>query len=144
MITTKQRSYLRSLANKLQPIFQVGKGGIEENFLKQIDETLETRELIKIKTLNNSGITAREASDILCEELGCEGIQAIGGKIVIYRKSKNNPKIDLENMKLIIKEKVVESKKQIEIRKAEKRKEQKRKDYKSKLASKKGSYSRNK
>lgn len=144
MITTKQRSYLRSLANKLQPIFQVGKGGIEENFLKQIDETLETRELIKIKTLSNSGITAREASDILCEELGCEGIQAIGGKIVIYRKSKNSPKIDLENMKLITKEKVVESKKQIEIRKAEKRKEQKRKDYKSKLASKKGSYSRNK
>ncbi len=144
MITTKQRSYLRSLANKLQPIFQVGKGGIEENFLKQIDETLETRELIKIKTLNNSGITAREASDILCEELGCEGIQAIGGKIVIYRKSKNSPKIDLENMKLITKEKVVESKKQIEIRKAEKRKEQRKKDYKSKIASKKGSYSRNK
>jgi len=95
MITTKQRSYLRSLANKLEPIFHVGKGGIEENFLKQVDETLETRELIKIKALNNSGITAREASEIFCEELGCEGIQAIGSKLVIYRKSKKNPKIEL-------------------------------------------------
>lgn len=95
MITTKQRSYLRSLANKLEPIFHVGKGGIEENFLKQVDETLETRELIKIKALSNSGITAREASEIFCEELGCEGIQAIGSKLVLYRKSKKNPKIEL-------------------------------------------------
>lgn len=95
MITTKQRSYLRSLANEMVPIFQVGKGGIEENFLKQVDQALEARELIKIKTLNNSGITAREASDILCEELHCEGIQAIGSKLVLYRKSSKNPKIEL-------------------------------------------------
>lgn len=95
MITTRQRSYLRSLSNKLVPIFQVGKGGIEENFLKQVDDALEARELIKIKTLNNSGFTAREASDMLCEELGCEGIQAIGSKLVLYRKAKKNPKIEL-------------------------------------------------
>jgi len=95
MITTKQRSYLRSLANNIEPIFQVGKGGIEENFLKQEDQALEARELIKIKALNNSGITAREASDIICEELGCEGIQAIGSKLVLYRKSSKNPKIEL-------------------------------------------------
>ena len=94
MITTKQRSYLRSLSNKLVPIFQVGKGGIEENFLKQVDDALEARELIKLKTLNNSGLTAREVSDILCEELGCEGIQAIGSKLVLYRKAKKNPKIE--------------------------------------------------
>lgn len=95
MITTKQRSYLRSLANNIEPIFQVGKGGIEENFLKQVDQALEARELIKIKTLNNSGITLREASDIICEELGCYGIQAIGSKLVLYRKSSKNPKIEL-------------------------------------------------
>lgn len=95
MITTKQRSYLRSLANTMTPIFQVGKGGIEDNFVKQVDSALEARELIKIKTLNNSGITAREASDILCEELGCEGIQAIGSKLVLYRQSSKNPKIEL-------------------------------------------------
>jgi RNA-binding protein len=95
MITTKQRSYLRSLANSMDPIFQIGKSGIEENFLKQIDQALEARELIKIKTLNNSGITAREASDIICEELSCQGVQAIGSKLVIYRKSSKNPKIEL-------------------------------------------------
>ena len=97
MITTKQRSYLRSIGNQLVPIFQVGKGGIEENFIKQIDQALESRELIKIKTLNNSGITAREASEILCEELGCEGIQAIGSKIVLYKKSSKKPKIEIPN-----------------------------------------------
>lgn len=137
MITTKQRSYLRSLANKLTPIFQVGKGGIEDNFIKQIDETLETRELIKIKTLENSGITAREASEILCEKLGCEGIQAIGSKLVIYRQSKKNPVIDLENLKLITKETVKQTKKQIMIQKSERRSEQRRSEYRSKQASKK-------
>lgn len=136
MITTKQRSYLRSLANKLTPIFQVGKGGIEDNFLKQINETLDTRELIKIKTLSNSGITAREASEIICEELRCEGIQAIGSTVVIYRQSRKNPVIDLENLTIITKEKVVESKKQIMIRKSEKRNEQRRAEFRNKQASK--------
>ena len=96
MITSKQRSHLRSLANGLEVLFQLGKTGIEENFLKQIDQVIEIRELIKIKVLDNSGLTAREASDIICEKLNCEGIQAIGSKMVIYRKSKKNPRIELE------------------------------------------------
>ena len=95
MITSKQRSQLRSLANGLDVLFQLGKTGIEENFLKQIDQVLEIRELIKIKVLDNSGFTAREASDIICKELKCEGIQAIGSKMVIYRKSSKNPRIEL-------------------------------------------------
>jgi putative RNA-binding protein, YhbY family len=95
MITSKQRSYLRSLANAMSPIFQIGKGGIEENFLKQVDDALEARELIKISVLGNSDYGSREASDIICEELDCEGIQAIGNKIVLYRKSKKNPKIEI-------------------------------------------------
>lgn len=95
MITSKQRSYLRSLANNLEPIFQIGKGGLEESFLKQIDEALEARELIKVNVLNNSGYEAREASDFICERLNCEGIQAIGNKIVLYRKSQKKPKIEL-------------------------------------------------
>ncbi|WP_125152591.1 ribosome assembly RNA-binding protein YhbY [Clostridium rectalis] len=95
MITSKQRSYLRSLANTIQPIFQIGKGGIEEAFLKQVDSALEARELIKIKVLNNSGLTSREASDIICNELNCEGIQSIGSKLVIYKRSKKKPKIKL-------------------------------------------------
>ncbi|MGL4655385.1 MAG: ribosome assembly RNA-binding protein YhbY [Sarcina sp.] len=95
MITTKQRSFLRGMANRLDPIFQVGKNGIEDNFLKQVEMTLEKRELIKIKVLENSGITAREASDIICEEIGCEGIQAIGSKLVLYKQSSKKPVIEL-------------------------------------------------
>lgn len=95
MITGKQRAFLRGLANSMVPIFQVGKYGLEENFLKQIDDALEARELIKIKVLENSGLAAREVSDEICSKLGCEGIQAIGNKIVLYRKSSKKPKIEL-------------------------------------------------
>lgn len=95
MITSKQRSYLRSMANKINPIFQLGKDGINDNFLKQINEALETRELIKITVLNNSGYEAREASDAIVSELQCEGVQVIGNKIVLYRKSSKKPEIEL-------------------------------------------------
>ena len=95
MITTKQRAYLRSLAHGISPIFQLGKNGIEDAFLKQIDDALEARELLKIAVLNNSGYETREASDAICEELKCEGIQAIGNKVVLYRQSRKNPKIEL-------------------------------------------------
>ena len=95
MITSKQRSYLRTLSNTLQPIFQLGKGGIEENFLKQIVDALESRELIKIKVLNNSGMTAREASDIICEAVNAEAVQTIGSKCVFYKTSLTKPKIEL-------------------------------------------------
>ena len=95
MITSKQRSHLRGLANTLPAIFQLGKEGINENFMKQINEALEARELIKVKVLENSGLSSREASDIICTELRCEGVQAIGSKFVIYRTSRKNPKIEL-------------------------------------------------
>ena len=95
MLTGKQRSYLRSLAHNLDPIFQIGKNGIEDNFLIQVDEALEARELVKIKILNNSDFEAREASDLICEKLKCEGIQAIGKKFVLYRKSLKKPKIEI-------------------------------------------------
>ena len=95
MITGKQRAYLRGLANNMDPIFQIGKNGIEETFLKQLEEALEARELIKIKVLENSGLVAREASNEICEKINCEGIQAIGSKIVLYKKSSKKPKIEL-------------------------------------------------
>ena len=95
MITGKQRAYLRGLANNMDPIFQLGKNGIEETFLKQIEEALEARELIKIKVLENSGLDTREASNEICEKIGCEGIQAIGSKMVLYKKSSKKPKIEL-------------------------------------------------
>ena len=95
MITGKQRAYLRGLANNMDPIFQLGKNGIEETFLKQIEEALEARELIKIKVLENSGLDTREASNEICEKIGCEGIQAIGSKMVLYKKSSKKPKIEI-------------------------------------------------
>ena len=95
MITGKQRAYLRGLANTMDPIFQIGKNGIEEAFLNQLEEALEARELIKIKVLENSGLAAREASDAICSAIGREGIQAIGSKIVLYKKSSKKPKIEL-------------------------------------------------
>ncbi len=95
MITSKQRAYLRSLANTITPIFQLGKNGIEEAFLRQIEEALEAREIIKITVLENSGYTAKEAINEICESIGCEGVQAIGNKVVIYKASKKNPRIEL-------------------------------------------------
>lgn len=95
MISSKQRSYLRGLANTIQPIFQIGKNDIEETFVKQVDDALKARELIKITVLETSDYSAREASDLLCEKLKCEGVQAIGRKFVLYRRSKDNAKIEL-------------------------------------------------
>ena len=95
MLTGKQRAYLRGLAQDITPIFEIGKKGIEENFIIQVKEALEKRELIKIKVLENSGLDTREASHELCRLVGAEGIQAIGSKMVIYKKSEKNPKIEL-------------------------------------------------
>ena len=95
MLTGKQRAYLRGLANDMQPIFQIGKNGIEDNFLKQVDDALEAREILKINVLENSGLETREASNFICEKIKAEGIQAIGSKIVLYKKSKKNPKIEI-------------------------------------------------
>ncbi|MDD4076303.1 MAG: YhbY family RNA-binding protein, partial [Eubacteriales bacterium] len=66
MITAKQRGALRRMANPLQPIFQIGKGGIGENLLKQLDDALQARELITISVLESADVTAGEASEILC------------------------------------------------------------------------------
>lgn len=95
MITSKQRSYLRSLANNIEPIVQIGKEGIDDRVLNQIDEALEARELIKLTVLKNSFLTAREACDEVCERLSSEPVQVIGNRFVIYRKSKNKSKIEL-------------------------------------------------
>ena len=95
MITGKQRAYLRGLANTMDPIFQIGKNGIEEAFLNQLEEALEARELIKIKVLENRGLAAREASDAIWRAIGCEWIQAQGSKIVLYKKSSKKSKIEL-------------------------------------------------
>ena len=95
MITSKQRAYLRGLANTMEPIFQIGKGGINENLIKQLDEALEARELIKLHVLETAFMDSRETLSELAEILGAEPVQAIGSKIVLYRESVNKKKIEL-------------------------------------------------
>jgi len=96
MLTGKQRAYLRSLANTIPAKYQVGKAGFEEDaFLTQLREGLEKNELIKVTCLENSDLSPREVSDAVCALLGCEGVQAIGNKFVLYKKSQKNPKIVL-------------------------------------------------
>ena len=86
-MTGKERAVLRAQANKLQPIFQIGKGGVSDNLLKQLDEALEARELIKITILESAYEDTRELCNEIAKELGAEPIQAIGSKFVLYRKS---------------------------------------------------------
>lgn len=94
-MTSKQRAYLRSMATSIQPIFQVGKGEISENMTEQISNALEARELMKVKVLENSLYTAREAAEIIAEETGAEVVTVIGNKFVLYRESEKHKKIDL-------------------------------------------------
>ena len=87
MITSKQRAYLRSLAQSLDPIFQIGKGGIGEETVNQLSAALEARELIKARVLDNSGFTAKEAADIIAEATEADVVACIGTKFVLYRPS---------------------------------------------------------
>ena len=76
------------MANTITPIGQIGKGGINENIIKQLDDALEARELIKVTVLETALMTAREACDICVEELHAEPVQCIGLKFVLYRQAR--------------------------------------------------------
>lgn len=95
MLTGKQKRFLRSKAMTMDALYQIGKDGLSENFFKQIDDALEARELIKIKILKNSAEEVYDAGAVLAEELHAELAQTIGHTIVLYRKSKNKPRIEL-------------------------------------------------
>lgn len=94
MITSKQRAYLRSLANTMPAILHIGKDGVNQGVIKQAYDALQARELIKGQILNNSPISAREAITELCEKLGAEPVQQIGNRFVIYRRNDKEPKIE--------------------------------------------------
>ena len=96
MLTSKQRAYLRGKASVMDTIFQIGKGGINDNMMKQLYDALEARELIKIRTLDNSDVSPREAADRISEVLGAEVAGVIGSKIILYRESGKHKKISLE------------------------------------------------
>ncbi len=95
MLTSKQRARLRAMANALDTIFQVGKGGIEDALVKGVSDALEARELIKLRVLDNAAYSAREAADALAQATGADVVSVIGSRFVLYRPSENNKTIIL-------------------------------------------------
>ncbi|MDO5713634.1 MAG: YhbY family RNA-binding protein [Tissierellia bacterium] len=95
MITGRQRSYLKSLANTLKPSLNIGKNGLSQSVLDQLEIQLEHEELVKITVINNSPVEAKDIVDEILEKTQGEFVSQLGNKMVIYRKSKENPKIDL-------------------------------------------------
>lgn len=98
-MTTKQRAALRSMANTMDPVLQIGKDGITDNLIKQCWDALEARELIKVTVQRYAPFeNAREACDALCEKVHAEPVQVIGSRFVIYRQARKNSKIKLEEL----------------------------------------------
>ena len=95
-MTSKQRAMLRSMANTMETILYVGKEGVSDGTVREAYDALEARELIKCCVNQGAPVTAREALDELCEKLGAEPIQCIGRRFVMYRPSRENPRIVLE------------------------------------------------
>lgn len=95
MLTGKQRSYLKGIANNIDPIFQLGKNGLTDNFIRQVDDALKAREIVKINVLKNSMLDPSEVASQLSEELNAEFVQSIGRKFVLYRQSEDKPEIIL-------------------------------------------------
>lgn len=93
MLTSKDRAALRKIANSLETILQVGKGGIGEQLIKQANDALTAREIIKGKVLENAPAFAREVADELAAATNSEVVQVIGTKFVLYRKNPKNPKV---------------------------------------------------
>ena len=96
MLTSKQRAKLRSMGTSLDTIFQIGKGGISEEIVKQISNALEARELIKARVLENSEYSAREAADAIANATGADVVPVTGTRFVLYRESVNKKKIVLD------------------------------------------------
>ncbi|TKI20696.1 ribosome assembly RNA-binding protein YhbY [Lysinibacillus sphaericus] len=95
MLTGKQKRFLRAEAHHLTPIFQVGKGGVNDEMTKQIRETLEVRELIKVRILDNCEDDKNEVAEALAKGAHAELVQLIGLTVVLYKESRNNKKIVL-------------------------------------------------
>ncbi len=95
MLTGKQRAGLRAMANGLETVFQIGKGGINDQLIRQTDELLELKELVKLRVLESAPVTAREAANEISESLNAEVVQVIGSRFTLYRESKEHKTIKL-------------------------------------------------
>lgn len=89
-MTSKDRAYLRGIAMKMEPTAQVGKNGITDTLLKQIDDQLEAREMIKVSVLQNADLDAKAVANDIASEVNAEIVQVLGFKITLYRVSKKD------------------------------------------------------
>lgn len=94
-ITSKQRAYLKHLANDITPVYQVGKASLSPELISGVEEALEKRELIKLSVLKNCFDDPKEIADTVAGRTRSQVVQVIGKKIILYRPSKKNPKIQL-------------------------------------------------
>ncbi len=95
MLTSKQRAFLRSLATEIDTIVMVGKGGMSPQIIKQADDALKARELIKGKVLETADIDSREAAEMIASQTAADVVQVIGSKFVLFRRNPEEPKIEL-------------------------------------------------
>lgn len=84
------------MANSIDTIFQIGKGGINDNLVVQVEDALRARELIKLRVLENSEYTSKEAAEFIAQKTGCDIVQVIGSKFVIYKRNPKEPKIEIK------------------------------------------------
>lgn len=105
MLTSKQRAFLRGIASKRDTLFQIGKGGISNNQIIEIERLLEAHEIVKIHVLENALVEPRAVCDEVVSLIdGCEPVTVIGKRFVIYKQSVENKTIDLLNLRIIPKE----------------------------------------
>lgn len=93
-MTSKERAYLRGLANTITPIFQIGKNGISDNLIKQVNDALEARELIKLSVLETAPSDVKFVGEELAKSTSSVLVQTIGNKITLFRKNPKNSKIN--------------------------------------------------
>lgn len=96
MLNSKQRAVLRGIASNYETIFQIGKGGISETLISQVDDALRKRELIKLRVLDNSMYTAREAAEEIASKTGADVVQVIGSRFVIFKRNPKEPVIEIK------------------------------------------------
>jgi RNA-binding protein len=96
MLTSKQRASLRALANGIDTVMQIGKGGVTESVVLQARQAISNKELIKVRVLESALLTAREACDILSQAIEAQPVQCIGSRFVLYKRNEENPVIALE------------------------------------------------
>ncbi len=95
MLTSKQRAKLRGMANTIPALYQVGKDGITENIVEQFQNALEARELIKVHVLENAMTDTRAVAEEAARRTGAQTVQVIGSKFILYKQSRENPRIEL-------------------------------------------------